>query len=155
MRIVVIGAGIVGASCALELLRDGHEVTVIEPAEAGGPQAASYGHGSWISPASVVPMSMPGLWRQVPGYLLNPNGPLVIRWRYIFKLMPWLVRFLRAGSTVSKVEATASALALLLGDAPQRHQALAAEIGRPDLVRREGLLYAYADRKALEADALG
>lgn len=155
MRIVVIGAGIVGASCALELLRDGHEVTVIEPAEAGGPQAASYGQGCWISPASVVPMSMPGLWRQVPGYLLNSKGPLVIRWRYILKLMPWLIRFLRAGSTVSKVEATASALALLLGDAPQRHQALAAEIGRPDLVCREGLLYVYADRKALEVDALG
>lgn len=154
MHIVVIGAGIVGASCALELLRDGHRVTIVEPNEPGGRQAASYGHGCWISPASVVPMSMPGLWRRVPGYLLSPRGPLVIRWRYIAKLLPWLTRFLLAGATVSRVEGTAAALATLLKDSPARHAALAEELGRPDLIRREGLLYAYPDRKAFEAEDL-
>lgn len=155
LHVVVIGAGIVGASCALELIRDGHAVTIVEPGQPGGEQAASYGHGCWISPASVVPMSMPGLWRRVPGYLLNPHGPLTIRWRYLPRLAPWLARFLLAGASVAKVEKTALALARLLHDSPQRHRTLADEIGRPDLIRREGLLYAYPDRKALEADALG
>ncbi|KAB1082162.1 FAD-binding oxidoreductase [Neorhizobium galegae] len=154
MRIVVIGAGIVGASCALELLKDGHDVTVLDPHEPGGRHAASYGHGCWISPASVVPMSMPGLWKQVPGYLLNPGGPLVIRWRYIFKLLPWLLSFLRAGATVPRVERTALALGKLLSDSPARHLALAAAIGRPDLIRQDGLLYAYTNRKAFESDSL-
>lgn len=153
-HVVVIGAGIVGACCALELVRDGHRVTIVDAGEPGGRQAASYGHGCWISPGSVVPMSMPGLWRKVPGYLLNPCGPLVIRWRYILKLLPWLARFLLAGATVSRVERTARALATLLKDSPSRHGALAGEIGRPDLVLQEGLLYAYPDRAAFEAEAL-
>ena len=153
-RVVVIGAGIVGACCALELVRDGHRVTIVEPGEPGGRHGASYGHGCWISPASVVPMSMPGLWKRLPGYLLDAHGPFVIRWRHIGTLLPWLVRFLLAGSTVGRVEATARALKTLLHDGPARHLALAAELGMPETVRREGLLYAYPDRKAFEAEGL-
>lgn len=154
MHVTVIGAGIVGACTALELLRDGHEVTIIEPGEPGGRQAASYGHGCWISPASVVPMSTPGLWKKVPGYLLNPNGPLVIRWKHIVRLLPWLTRFLLAGATLPRVERTAKALSTLLKDSPERHVALAKSIAQPELIRREGLLYAYPDRAAFEQEKL-
>ncbi|MGF2043745.1 FAD-dependent oxidoreductase, partial [Staphylococcus aureus] len=78
---VVIGAGIVGAATALELVKGGHRVSIVEPGPVGGPQAASYGNAAWLSPASVIPMSMPGLWRKVPGYLLDPQGALTIRWQ--------------------------------------------------------------------------
>ncbi|MCM2292431.1 FAD-binding oxidoreductase [Allorhizobium sp. BGMRC 0089] len=154
MHVTVIGAGIVGACTALELLRDGHEVTIIEAGEPGGRQAASYGHGCWISPASVVPMSMPGLWKQVPGYLLNPHGPLVIRWQHSVRLLPWLVRFLLAGSSLPRVERTAKALSSLLKDSPERHMALAESIGQPELIKREGLLYAYPERADFEREKL-
>jgi D-amino-acid dehydrogenase len=68
--------------------------------------------------------------------------------------LPWLVRFLLAGSTVPRIEATARALSTLLRDAPERHAALAARIGQPDIIRRNGLLYAYYDRTGFEAEAL-
>lgn len=151
---LVIGGGIVGACSALELVRAGHAVTLIDSGEPAGRQSASYGHGCWISPASVVPMSIPGLWKQIPGYLLNPHGPLVIRWRHFPRLVPWLLRFLLAGSSVSRVEATAKALGRLLHDSPERHQALSREIGAPALIRREGLLYVYSDKRAFEAESL-
>ena len=154
LRIAVIGAGIVGAATAWELIKVGHAVTLIEPDEPGGPQAASYGNGAWISPASIIPMSMPGLWRKVPGYLLDPSGPLVLRWTALPSLAPWLLRFLAAGWTGQKVEHTAGVLASILGDGPQRHALLAEEIGRPDLIRRTGLLYAYRDREAFEEEGL-
>lgn len=41
MHVVIIGAGIVGAAWAIELLRDGHRVTIVEPDDPGGEQAAS------------------------------------------------------------------------------------------------------------------
>ncbi|SCZ05818.1 NAD(P)/FAD-dependent oxidoreductase [Microvirga guangxiensis] len=154
LHIVVIGAGIVGAASALELMREGHRVTILEPGEPGHEQAASYGNGAWISPASVVPMSMPGLWRKVPGYLLDPLGPLTIRVSEFPRLLPWLMRFIHAGATVAKVEATARALSALLRDSPARHSKLAEEAGVPSFIKQNGLLYVYPDRSAFEAEAL-
>ena len=154
MRVAVIGAGIVGACCALELVRDGHAVTLIEPDEPGGEHAASYGNGAWISPASVVPMSMPGLWKKIPGLLIDRDGPLTLRPGALPSLAPWLLRFVMAGRSVACVEATARALAALLGDAPQRHRDIAAEAGVARLIDSRGLLYVFPDRAAFVADAL-
>ncbi len=153
-HVAIIGAGIVGAASALELLRDGHRVTVIEPGEPGGEQAASYGNGTLLNPSSVIPMSSPGLWKKVPGYLRDPLGPLAIRWRYLPKLWPWLHRFVRAGSTPDKVAAIGHALRPLLLNAPELHRALAEEAGVAHLIARQGVLFAFPDRAAFEAEAL-
>ncbi len=136
------------------MLRDGHAVTLLEPEEPGGRHQASFGNGAWLSPASVVPTSLPGAWRKVPGYLADPLGPLAIRWRYFPRLVPWLMRYLRAGATVARVEATARALRPLIGDAPERHRRLAEEAGVPDLVARQGLLYVFPSRADFAAEAL-
>jgi D-amino-acid dehydrogenase len=152
-HVAVIGAGIVGAASALELLRDGHRVTIIEPGEPGGEQAASYGNGTLLNPSSVIPMSTPGIWKKVPGYLRDPLGPLTIRWRYLPHLLPWLRRFVTAGSTPEKVATIARALQPLLADAPERHRALAEEAGAGHLITRQGVLFAFPDRAAFEAEA--
>ncbi|SEK71273.1 D-amino-acid dehydrogenase [Roseivivax marinus] len=153
-HIAVIGGGIMGVSAAEALLRDGHKVTMIEPGTFGGPQAASFGNGAFLSPASNTPVSMPGLWAKVPGYLRDREGPLTIRWAHLPRLAPWLLRFLAAGWTEARVTRTAAALGALLDDAAGRHSALAARVGAPDLIRREGLIYLYRDRAAYEAEAL-
>ena len=106
-RVAVIGGGVVGVASAIELLRDGHDVTILEPGVPGGEQAASYGNGTLLTPSSVIPISSPGLWKQVPGYLADPLGPLTIRWSYLPRLLPWLRRFLQAGSTAANVAAIA------------------------------------------------
>ena len=154
MHIVVIGAGIVGAACALELLRDGHKVTIAEPGEPGGEQAASYGNGTLLNPSSVIPMSSPGIWKKVPSYLSDPLGPLAIRWSYLPRVLPWLRRFLAAGSTPEKVGAIGKALRPLLFEAPERHRKLAEEAGVGDLITKQGVLFAFPDRAAFEAEAL-
>jgi D-amino-acid dehydrogenase len=153
-HVVVIGAGIVGAACAVELLRDGHRVTIVEPDSPGDVQAASYGNGTLLNPSSVIPMSAPGIWRKVPGYLADPLGPLTIRWSYLPKLLPWLWRFLRAGATEARVAATARALRPLLADAPERHRKLAEAAGVGELISRQGILCVFPDRAAFEAEAL-
>ncbi|HET6305784.1 MAG TPA: FAD-dependent oxidoreductase [Rhodopila sp.] len=153
-RIVVIGGGVVGLATAVELLRDGHAVTVVEPGEPGGEQAASYGNGTLLNPSSVIPMSAPGLWKKVPGYLRDPLGPLTIRWSYLPRLLPWLRRFLQAGSSADKVAATGRALQPLLADAPALHRKLAEEAGVGELITRQGVLFAFPDRAAFEAEAL-
>ncbi|HTN10500.1 MAG TPA: FAD-dependent oxidoreductase [Acetobacteraceae bacterium] len=152
MHVVVIGAGIVGAATAVELLRDGHQVSIVEPGDPGGEQAASYGNGCWLSPSSVVPMSAPGLWKKVPGWLADPLGPLALRWSYLPKALPWLRRFLAAGSTPAKVHRIAAALRPLVADCPARHRKLAEEAGVGELIHRTGLLNIFPSRADYEAE---
>ncbi|HUN38722.1 MAG TPA: FAD-binding oxidoreductase [Acetobacteraceae bacterium] len=152
-HVVVIGAGIVGAATAVELLRDGHRVTIVEPGDPGGEQAASYGNGTLLNPSSVIPMPSPGIWRKVPGYLADPLGPLTIRWSYLPRLAPWLWRFVRAGATEARVAATARALRPLLLDAPERHRRLAEEAGVGDLITRQGVLFVFPSRADFAAEA--
>jgi D-amino-acid dehydrogenase len=68
------------------------------------------------------------------------------------KLWPWLRRFVSAGSTVAKVEATARALAPLLADAPELHRKLAEEAGVAELIRRQGVMFVFPSRADFEAE---
>jgi D-amino-acid dehydrogenase len=152
-HVAIIGAGIVGACAAIEALREGHRVTLVDPADPGGEQAASYGNGCWLSPMSVIPPAVPGLWKKVPKFLADPLGPLAIRWSYLPRVAPWLIRYLRSGWTWPQVEATARALRPLVVDAPALHAALAQEAGVGHLIERRGLIYIYPSRADFEAEA--
>jgi D-amino-acid dehydrogenase len=154
LRIGIVGAGIVGASCALVLARRGHQVTLLDPQMPGGPHGASHGNGGWISPASTIPMSTPGLWKKIPGYLLDPMGPLTLRPASLPRLLPWLWHFVRAGSTEARVRTTSMALHQLLRDAPERHRELAHWADASHLLHHGGLLYAYPKRQDFLAEAL-
>jgi D-amino-acid dehydrogenase len=154
-HVAVIGAGIVGAASALELLRAGHRVTILEPGEPGGEQAASFGNAGWLSSHSVLPPSGPGLWRRVPGFVLDPLGPLAIRWRHLPAATPWLLRYLAAGWTEERVLGIARALRPLLVDSPVLHAALAREAGTPELIEHKGLMNAWHSRAGFEGEAMG
>src|SRR6184192_712129 len=80
-RVVVVGAGAVGMACALTLRRDGHDVVVLDPQQPG--EGASFGNAGIIANCTVDPLGMPGIVSRVPGMLLDPMGPLSIRWRYL------------------------------------------------------------------------
>ena len=92
----VIGAGMVGVAAASFLQREGHDVFLVEPGNPG--EGTSFGNAGCLNGSSVVPMSMPGTIRNVPRWLTDPMGPLVIRWSYLPTLAPWLIRFIAAGA---------------------------------------------------------
>ncbi|ACL61181.1 NAD(P)/FAD-dependent oxidoreductase [Methylobacterium nodulans] len=152
-HVVIIGSGAVGTVSAIECLRAGHRVTVVDPGQPGGEQASSYGNAGWLSSHSVIPPAEPGMWKKVPSFLLDPLGPLSIRWAYLPKVLPWLIRFLLAARTSAQIEHTAQAMRTLLVDAPKLHASLAAEAGVPQLIERRGVLHVYPDRTAFEGDA--
>ena len=136
----VIGAGMVGVATASFLQRAGHDVFIVEPGHPG--EGTSFGNAGCLNGSSVVPMSMPGTIRNVPGWLSDPMGPLVIRWSYLPKLAPWLIRFIRAGRH-DKVQAQARALRGLLQDSISTLTPLIRETGRDDLVKVLGHLFVY------------
>jgi glycine/D-amino acid oxidase-like deaminating enzyme len=148
--VVVIGAGIVGLCCATFLQRDGHKVVVVDP---GGPgEGTSYGNAGGLNGSSIVPVAMPGVLAKVPQWLLDPQGPLSIRLRYLPTLLPWLYRFVRAGRP-DLVRAQARALRGLLAPTVDMHRELAASVGVADLIQRSGLLVVYRSEAAFAADS--
>lgn len=153
--IAVIGGGIIGLFSALSLQESGKQVILIERDEIGGRQAASFGNGCWISPGAVMPISYPGLWRSVPRFLMDPNGPFSVRWQYLPKLAGWLLRFIWAGRNWEQIEDQVSKRLPLLKQPVQRYLQLGTEAGVADLIRQCGAIYLYRSKKELEVDRRG
>ena len=153
-RIAVVGAGMVGVSCALHLQRLGAPVTLIDRQEPGGVDAASYGNGGVLARCAVVPVATPGILLKAPFMLMSADGPLFLRWSYLPRLLPWLVPYLRS-SRRSSVEHIARHLAPLLFDSVDEHRALAQGTDAARRVRSCEYLYLYESRNAFERDAFG
>lgn len=111
MRIIVIGAGIVGVSTAYRLQQGGHDVTLLDKGAVG--MGCSFGNGGAISPDLCVPIALPGMLRRVPRWFADPLGPLVVRWSHLPKALPWMVRWIRQGKDIQKVRANSNALRAL------------------------------------------
>lgn len=152
-HVVIIGAGIIGATSAYQCLQAGLQVTLVEPEQPGNEQAASYGNAGWLSSHSVLPPATPGAWKHVPKWLADPLGPLAIRWRYFPRALPWLRRYLSAASNYTKIERTAVALRSLLAGAPAIHEEMADEAGVSHLIVRTGLLHVYLSKAHFLEDA--
>jgi D-amino-acid dehydrogenase len=148
--VAVIGAGMVGISAASWLQRDGHDVIVLDPGNPG--EGTSFGNAGCLNGTSIVPISMPGMAWNVPRWLMDPMGPLAIRWSYLPALAPWLLRFLRAG-TPERVEAQARALRALLGPTLATLQPLVKDAGAEDLIHRQGHLVVYRSEASHAKDA--
>jgi D-amino-acid dehydrogenase len=134
---VVIGAGIVGSSCAWHLQNDGAQVTLIDSELPG--QSTSSGNASCLSPTSIFPFSYPGAIRKVPGWLLDPLGPMKIRWAHLPQLTPWLWRFWRAGSMQRVIE-IAKAQQTLMKDIEADYDQILAECDAESMRKSRGLI---------------
>ena len=94
LKIGIIGAGIQGISNALFLQKKGFHVTIFDREEPGSP-AASYGNAGHFSPYASVPLNRPDVLSDVPAMLLSSSGPLALKWNYIPKMIPWIVKFIK------------------------------------------------------------
>lgn len=144
MHIAVIGTGIVGVCTAAWLQRDGHRVTFIDPLDPG--EACSFGNAGSLSPSACLPVGLPNTWKKVPRWLLDPLGPLTVRWAYAPVVLPWLLRMLRHSSR-QEVTRIATALRTLLEPIFDCYDPLTEHAGAQALVRRNGCLYVYSSRE--------
>ena len=147
-RAVVIGAGIVGLCCAAYLQRDGWRVTLVDPGPPG--ESCSFGNAGMRSDGALLPVATPGILWRVPGMLLDPMGPLAIRWSYLPRLAPWLVRFVRSSGR-EQVEQAAAEIASLMAFARESYAPLIEAAGAGDLIRERGALEVFESRQSFEA----
>lgn len=140
MKVVVIGAGVIGVTTALTLLREGHEVTLVD--REGVAAGASQGNAGAFAFSGVIPVATPGVMVKAPQWLFDPLGPLSVPPKYAFKLMPWLLRFLRA-SLPDQLEPTVAAHGGLMAHSSQALEALVQRYGLEGHLHREGQVDIY------------
>ena len=76
-EVAVIGGGIIWVCSALALQRAGIATTLVERSDIGG--AATFGNCALMALSEIVPLAKPGVLKKLPGWLLNPEGPLAVR----------------------------------------------------------------------------
>lgn len=149
-RIVVIGAGIVGVSAAIWLRRAGREVLLVDRGDPG--QGTSYGNAGVLASCAIVPVTTPGLIAKGPGYVMDPNFPLFLRWSYVPRMIPWLVKYLRHAND-RDTRRIAEGINGVIGDSVDQHMALSRGTQAEEWVVESDYTFAYADRAAFEKDS--
>lgn len=88
--IAVIGAGIIGVACALQLARQGRRVVVIDRQPPG--HGASFGNAGHLATEQVFPIADASILKRLPAMLMDPMGPLRLDWKYMPRAVPWFTR---------------------------------------------------------------
>jgi len=144
-RVIVVGAGIIGVTSALYLLRDGHEVILVDRDEPG--EGCSFGNAGLLARSSFVPLTGPDALKNIPGWLFDPDGPLSVQWSYLPKMLPWLIDFIRSGFSAD-LESRGQALHVLTDPSVDLFRQLAEQAGCADLVRPSDYLEVVRSRAA-------
>ncbi len=111
MKILVIGAGIVGLATAYLLRRNGYDVEIVDSGAHAG-TGTSAANGAQLSYRYVQPMADPSIWLALPKLLLSKDSPLKWRPSSDWAQLRWLAQFLAACTAQRSAETTRALLAL-------------------------------------------
>ena len=147
----VLGAGMVGISCALELQRRGYRVRLID--RRGPGEETSAGNAGILSLSNITPLASPELVARLPALALNLDNDFRLHYPHLPRLLPWLLRFL-ARCTKQAYLRDGEAMNLLVRASVNLHREWIAEAGQQALQNRGGTLKLYRDERTFARDAL-
>lgn len=138
--VAVIGAGIIGINCALELQTRGYQVTLFD--KNGLANGCSKGNAGHFATEQVFPLAQASLLPQLPKMLIDPLGPIAISPTHLIKTFPWFISFL---NNMRKKPASVSAEGLksLNENAINYYRPLLAEAGCQHLLTNNGALLVF------------
>ena len=149
--VLVIGGGIVGVSCALELQRRGAQVVLVDRKEPGS--ETSYGNAGVFSTSSLVPFNNPNLFGNLPRLLRNQGQSFRYDRGYLMRMAGWGARFV-LNARRSKFEETAAALHGLISLSSAEHVRLLQQAGALHRLRDTGWMFLYRDEAAFRGSEL-
>lgn len=93
MKVLVLGAGVIGVATAYYLAEDGHEVTVVD--RQGAPALeTSFGNAGNVCPSYATPWAAPGMRWKALKWLLQDDAPLRVDWKADGALLRWALAWL-------------------------------------------------------------
>lgn len=133
--VAIVGAGVIGLSCARWLQERGRSPVLFDAA--GLANGASFGTAGLINGDAHLPVALPGMLQRVPGWLLDPHGPIRVRPSYLPRAMPWLLQWVLA-SRASAARRGARALHALHRGVFDGYRTLLGEAAFSYLLRQSG-----------------
>src|SRR5262245_27513336 len=94
MKVLVLGAGVIGTACAHYLSKAGHEVTVVDR-QSGAGLETSFANAGGVCPSFAGPWAAPGMPLKVVRWLFARHAPLMLRPRIDLHQWRWLAAFLK------------------------------------------------------------
>lgn len=152
MKVLVIGAGVVGTTTAWYLAEAGHEVTVVDR-QPGAGQETSFANGGQISVSHAEPWANPAAIRKIFSWLGKEDAPLLFRWRLDPELFRWGLQFLRE-CTAARTRSNMRAIVSLASYSRESLQALREKTDISYDALTHGILHFYTDEKEYKAAAM-
>lgn len=149
MKVLVLGAGVVGTTSAWYLARAGHQVTVIDRQPVAGNET-SFANGGQISVSHAEPWANPHVFRHLLKWLGREDAPLLWRWRADPAQLAWGLRFL-VECLPGRTQRNISAILAMAYYSRGRLQALRQELGLEYDHLERGILHFYTDRREFSA----
>ncbi|MEO3389075.1 FAD-binding oxidoreductase [Mesorhizobium sp. CAU 1741] len=150
--VVIVGGGIIGICAAIHLAEAGRQVTVID--RTGICEETSSGNAAALAFSDILPLAQKGMLRNLPRWLMDPLGPLAIPPAYLPRLLPWLMRFWRAGWP-DRHESSLAAQASLMKLAESEWMSLMDRSGTRQMLREDGSLELYESEAEFRASLPG
>lgn len=139
-KVAVLGAGIIGINCALELQSLGFQVSLIDKSGIG--EGCSKRNAGHFATEQVFPLAEAGLLWQLPKLLLDPLGPMALSPRYLPKALPWFLKFM-ANMLASKRSKNSQALKTLNKHAIEYYKPLLRAAKAEQLLTSKGSLLVF------------
>ena len=147
----VLGAGIVGICCALELQRRGYQVTLVD--RRGPGEETSSGNAGILSYSNITPLADPALWPRLHRLALNLDTDFLMHYPHLPSLVPWLLSFLRRCRRQTYLHDGDAMSALTLASI-DLHRQWIDDAGVHSLLNRGGGLKLYRQQRTFLRDRL-
>lgn len=148
-NISIIGAGLIGLSCAWRLQKEGWNVTIIDRQFDG--DRVSHGNAGGIAVSESVPMTISSWDLRIAKWLLDPLGPLSIRPSYALHLLPWFISLLNVRKTKNYTKIS-QALASINNRVYQDILPMFADLQLSDHIHKKGALTVYETEQSYLAE---
>jgi D-amino-acid dehydrogenase len=146
-HVVIVGGGVIGASCAYYLEKSGWHVTIIDRAEFG--RGCSHANCGFVCPSHVLPLAVPGAVSRTLKALFQRDSAFSIKPRLDFNLWSWLGHFARRCNQTDMLE-TGRAIQTLLKSSRSLYDNLIVTEKMEAEWEARGLLFVFLSQKGMD-----
>lgn len=151
MKVIVLGAGIVGVTSAYQLARAGHEVTVVDR-QPGPALETSFANAGEVSFGYCSPWAAPGIPTKAMKWLFMEHAPLILRPKVDMAMLSWMAQMLR-NCTSARYAINKSRMLRLADYSRVSLAAMREETGIAYDERMQGTLQLFRTQAQLDASA--